>query len=106
MSGFAPPKTPTQQEIWAQWRKDVEPWHPLPEGFDCLAYGVTEAAEALDTGLRLKRPQDDRTNGHKRNLGRELAQWVDMAYASAIRYGIDLDGECAAWRAEVMRRMP
>jgi len=104
MSGFAPPRT--QQQVWAHWRADVAPWHPLPEGFDCLAYLSTEAGEALDTGLRLKRPQDDRTNGHHRNLGRELAQIVDMAYASAIRYGIDLDAECETWRAEVMRRMP
>jgi hypothetical protein len=94
----------SNMRVWATWRDEVEAHHPLPEAFDCLAYLSTETGEALDTGLRLKRPRDDRTNGHHRNLGRELAQVIDMAYASAIRYGIDLDAECDAWREEVRAR--
>ena len=105
MSGFAPPKNDIpEQEIWWNWRQIVQPWHPIPEAFDSLAYLSTEAGEALDSGLRLKRPDDDRTNGHQRNLGRELAQIVDMAYASAIQYHIDLDQEIRDWRAEVVAR--
>jgi len=89
---------------FAAWRIEVEPWHPHPDGRSCLDYLVTEAGEAVDARLRLERPHDDRTNGRERALGRELAQVVDMAYATAIRYGIDLDAEIAEWLEVVRRR--
>jgi NTP pyrophosphatase (non-canonical NTP hydrolase) len=94
------------QADFASWRAEVERWHPLPDGFHSLCYLATEAGEALDSALRLIRPHDDRTNGHLRNLGRELAQVVDMAYAAALGYGIDLDAEIAAWQEAVRQRQP
>lgn len=93
-----------EQGTWKAWRDQVSDWHPLPDGFDCVAYLVTEAAEALDAALRLRRPDDDRSHARGRALARELAQVVDMAYAAALRYDVDLDAACAEWRDEVRLR--
>lgn len=90
--------------MWEAWRYQVRDWHPLPDGFDCVAYLVTEAAEALDAALRLRRPNDDRSHAREIALARELAQVVDMAYAAAQQYGVDLDAACAEWRNEVCQR--
>jgi NTP pyrophosphatase (non-canonical NTP hydrolase) len=95
-----------QQADWEDWRIEVADWHPLPERFDCVAYLCTEVGETMDAALRLKRKGDDRSHTRKRSLGRELAQVIDMTYASAIRYGIDLDQEIADWRNEVRDRRP
>jgi len=96
----------SEQDTWAAWRKEVEAWHPFPTGFISVAYLATEAGEALDTAIRLLISDHDRTNDHRRNLGRELAQVIDMANAAAIRYGVNLDAECQAWRAVVRARAP
>jgi hypothetical protein len=95
-----------QQAEWEDWRIEVADWHPCPNGFDCVAYLCTEVGETMDAALRFKRKGDDRTHTRKRSLGRELAQDVDMAYAAAIRYGIDLDQEIEGWRNEVRSRQP
>jgi NTP pyrophosphatase (non-canonical NTP hydrolase) len=92
------------QNIFMAWRIRVAPWHPLPDGRSCLDYLVTEVGEAVDARLRMDRPDDDRANGKQRHLGRELAQVVDMAYATAIRYDIDLDDEIDEWLAVVLER--
>jgi NTP pyrophosphatase (non-canonical NTP hydrolase) len=91
---------------WQLWRIEVEDKHPLPPRFFCVAYLGTEVGEAMDAAIRIERRRDDRTHTRKRSLGRELAQVIDMAYASAIRYGIDLDQEIADWRNEVRARQP
>lgn len=96
----------SDQDVWAAWRAEVEDWHPFPTGFICVAYLATEAGEALDTAIRLLIPEHDRTHDHRRNLGRELAQIADMTNAAAIRYGINLEAECRAWRDEVRDRGP
>lgn len=94
-----------QQQV-ACWRTEVNAWHPTPEPFACVAYLVTEAAEALDRALREQRPHDDRTNHHskKATLGRELAQVIDMACTSASAYNIDLEAELQEWFAVVRAR--
>lgn len=94
----------TVQADWLAWRETVEPWHPLPDGRSCLDYLVTEVAEAVDARLRADRPGDDRSNGKEHSLVKELAQVVDMAFSTAIAYGLDLDAAIIDWQAEVLAR--
>lgn len=82
----------------AAWRAEVQDWHPTPDGLDSAGYLATETGEALDSALRLKRPHDDRTNGHRRNLGRELAQVVDMTCTVGNFYGVTIDDTWNTWR--------
>lgn len=88
------------------WRVKVAPWHPAPGGRDSLDYLVTEVGEAVDARLRKDRPGDDRTNGKRRHLARELAQVIDMALCAGMQYGFDLDAELRAWMSEVEARKP
>lgn len=92
------------QDVLRVWRTQVQPWHPLPDANACLLYLVSEIGEACDAVAFAQRPHDDRTHHKERHLGRELAQIVDMAVATAIRYNIDLDAELTAWMADVVLR--
>lgn len=76
----------------ATTRALVESFHPTPSFQDCMAYAVTEAAEALDAIMRLERAGDDRTRPHaaKDSLGRELAQTAEMLGTAANLVGHDL----------------
>lgn len=95
-----------EQDIWAEWRMEVQEWHPTPDRFVTLACLATEVGEALDTGIRLLNALPDRTHDHGRNLGRELAQIIDLANTAAIQHNIYLEEECRAWRDEVRNRRP
>jgi len=75
----------SEQDTWAAWRAEVESWHAFPTDFIAVAYLSTEAGEALDTAIRLLIPDHDRTHDHGRNMGRELAQIIDLANTAAIR---------------------
>jgi NTP pyrophosphatase (non-canonical NTP hydrolase) len=92
------------QNVFTAWRIKVAPWHPLPDANTCLLYLVSEIGEACDAVAFAQRPHDDRSHHKERHLGRELAQVVDMAYATAIRHGIDLDVEIDDWLSEVVLR--
>jgi len=92
------------QEFIRRWREEVAPWHPTPPPDDSVYYLVTEAAEVLDAVMRMKRNGDDRTHGKEHDLGRELAQVVDMAITAAIVYDIDLEKELILWTNEVKER--
>lgn len=80
-----------QQRI-ADTRSQIEAIHRTPPLADCLAYAVTEAAEALDAVLRIERAGDDRTRSHaeKDAIGRELAQTAYMLGTAANLLGYDL----------------
>ena len=92
------------QTRFLAWRAEVEAWHPFPDADAALLYLVSEIGEACDAVAFTRRPGDDRTNHKARDLGRELAQIVDMAYAVAIRHGIDLDAEVIKWMDVVRQR--
>ena len=88
-----------QQRI-ADTRREIEAIHRTPPLADCLAYAVTEAAEALDAVLRIERAQDDRTrpSDGKDRIGRELAQVAYMLGTAGNLLGYDLgplDGSAA-----------
>lgn len=90
----------------AAWRAEVQDWHPTPGPKSSIDYMVTEAAECLDAALRLLLPQHDRTNGKRPDIGRELAQVIDMACTAATGYHIDLEAEIAEWQDVVRGRQP
>lgn len=91
----------------AAWRTEVNAWHPLPvDSHLTIQFMVTEAAECLDAAIRQRFTGLDRTRAKQYNLGRELAQVVELCYTAAAQEGLDLDAAIEEWLDVVRRRNP
>jgi len=63
---------------------------PTPDQKDSVLYAITEAGEALDAYLRVKRSGDARNHERERSVGRELAPCLMMLLTAQPSF-VDID---------------